>query len=452
MCKEKVIYQLMVTPGASLRGEVGEGSALGLPGDKSLSHRAVLLAAMAEGESQVENLLVAGVTRPLLDGLTALGIGWSLEGHCLRVQGRGLEWGGQVETVHIDCRHSATTLRLLAGALAAWNIPAILDGSAGLRNRPMRRIVTPLQQMGVDIQATEGCAPLKLKPVSLPLRALDYSLPVASAQVKSCLLLAALAGDGITTLREPGPSRDHTERMLRGMGVEVETDGHVIRLSPPSPRRLVALNMVLPGDISAASFLVVAALVTPGSQIYLRGVGLNPTRTGLLEALLQMGANLRIVQRGERYGEPLGDLEVRFSNLHGASVGGDLVVRMIDEFPAFAVAAAFASGQSVVYEASELRHKESDRISVLCRELRALGVHIVEQPDGFVIDGGQPLMGGVVRSHGDHRLAMALTVAGLAAQGPVKVQGAEMVNESFPGFEDVLRGLGAGLEMGKEGA
>ncbi|MEW5868995.1 MAG: 3-phosphoshikimate 1-carboxyvinyltransferase [Chloroflexota bacterium] len=452
---------LVVRPGNPLRGEVGEGGQAGLPGDKSLSHRAALLAAMADGESQVENLLVAGVTLPLLDGLAALGVPWSLEGNCLRVQGRSLEWEAPItaeEAVHINCGNSATTLRLLAGALAAWNRHVVLDGSAGLRRRPMKRIVAPLQQMGVDIQATDGCAPLHIRPSLHPLRALDYTLPVASAQVKSCLLLAALAADGPTTLHEPGPSRDHTERMLRSMGASVESFGGSgassaslagvrqwsVRIEPV--HALTPLRLVLPGDISAATFLIVAALITPGSEVLLRGVGLNQTRTGVLDALAQMGADLEITPQGDRHGEPVGDIRARHSALGGAQVGGDLVVRMIDEFPAFAVAAAYSRERTVVLGAEELRHKESDRISDLCQELRKLGVRITETADGFVVDGSGDLEGGVVQSHGDHRLAMALGVAGLAARSEVRVEGAEMVTESFPAFESVLQGLGGEVQ------
>ena len=447
---------LRVAPGAGLQGEVGPGN--GLPGDKSLSHRAALFAALAEGESRIENFLVSGVTQAMLEALTALQVPWELEGSTLTVQGRGLRgWTPLTEPV-IYCGNSATTLRLLAGALAAWGIAATLDGSPGLRRRPMGRIVEPLRQMGVEIDATDGCAPLILRPGICPLRPLDYSLPVASAQVKSCLLLAALAASGPTTLTEPGPSRDHTERLLSGMGVKVNSHwslvtgdqasvgggrASVVELIPLSPLALAPLCLELPGDISAAAFLIVAALITPGSQIVLRGVGLNPTRSGLLDALQAMGAEIQISNRSQRHGEACGDLMVRASRLHGVQVGGDLVVRMIDEFPAFAVAAAYAQGETVVCQAEELRLKESDRISALCQELRKLGVQVSEAPDGFTVQGGQPPHGAVVDPHGDHRLAMALAVAGLAAQEPVEVQGAGIIQESFPDFAAVLARLGA---------
>lgn len=455
---------MVVKPGCPLRGELGPGVPHALPGDKSLSHRAALFAALAQGDSQIENFLVSRVTEAMLGALTALEVPWELLGTSLSVGGVGLKGLPQSRReVYIHCGHSATTLRLLAGALAAWNLSATLDGSPGLRRRPMRRIVEPLQQMGVDIHDNDGCAPLTIKSTQHPLRAMDYTLPVASAQVKSCLTLAALAADGVTTLTEPGPSRDHTERLLRSMGIKVisetphgtleteqKTSGthYVTRIFPPQEDSLVPLGFTLPGDISAAAFLIVAALITPGSIITLRGVGLNPTRTGLLEALLSMGAHLRITNRSEQCGEPVGDLTVRHSRLGGTRVDGDLVVRMIDEFPVFAVAAAFARGTTVVSEAVELRHKESDRISALCAELSSLGVGITETPDGFIVRGGKRPQAGTVFPHGDHRLAMSLAVAGLGAQGPVTIQDGEIIAESFPEFAPVIQSLGGNLIFG----
>lgn len=448
--------ELRIAPGNPLHGEVH------LPGDKSISHRAALFAALADGESRFENFLVSGVTNAMLGALSALGVSWSLDGENLRVRGVGL--GGLKPPVSaIDCGGSGTTMRLLAGALAGAGIPAVLDGSAGLRKRPMQRVVTPLQEMGVLIEASEGKAPLRLYPPMNPLRAIDYTLPVASAQVKSCLLLAALSAHGTTTLREPGPSRDHSERMLAEMGVDISREEtsfvsrdsggfnmqYTTNLTSPDPPHLKPLVMRLPADFSSAAFLIIAGLITPGSQIILREVGLNPTRTGLLDALLTMGAQITIERRGERAGEPVGDLTVKSSVLKGTHISGDLVVRMIDEFPAFSIAAAYAEGESVVAQAEELRHKESDRISVLCKGLNTLGVSVQERRDGFRIQGGHPPLGGTVDAYGDHRLGMAFAITGLASTGTVTVRGAQVIAESFPGFVQTLRKLNARMEMTK---
>lgn len=435
----------LVTPGHPLMGE------LRLPGDKSLSHRAALFASLAEGASRVENFLVAGVTRAMLQALEQLGVAWNLDGSTLTVSGEGISrfGGGREEIPHLDCGNSATTLRLLAGSIAASGAGAVLDGSEGLRRRPMNRIVDPLRKMGVRIQSTGGRAPLRIEPASLPLTAVEHELNVASAQVKSCLLLAGLSADGPVVVREPGPSRDHTERMLRSMGVQVTgavqttPAGRVYEtwLVPPEGP-LEPLAVSLPGDFSAAAFLIVAATITPGSEIRLLEVGLNPTRTGLLDALIEMGADIEVQPLGERAGEPAGDILVCHADLRGCIVEGDRVVRMIDEFPAFAVAAAFAQGETIVRNARELRYKESDRIAAIVKELRLLGVHIEERPDGFALQGGRPLKGARVHAHGDHRLAMSLAVAGLATESPVEVLGAEMIQESFPGFRKALADLG----------
>ncbi len=440
--------EVKVSPGNSLRGEIRSPL---LPGDKSISHRAILLGALAQGESVIDNLLVAGVTRPLLAALTALGVPWKLEGHRLHITGVGLH-GFSAPAGPIDCGNSATTIRLLAGTLAAAGVPAVLDGTSGLRRRPMDRIITPLQAMGVPMQGSPNhTAPLHLeaRPAGRPLKGIEYTLPVASAQVKSCLLLAGLAADGTLTIHEPGPSRDHTERMLSSMGALVEVDGGTVRLTPPAAG-LQPLTLAVPGDFSAAAFLIVAALVTPGSEVMLRNIGLNPTRTGLLDVLLEMGGDIVFSSR-EQNGEQVGDLRVRHSRLHGAEIAGDLVVRMIDEFPIFAVAAAYANSPTLVRNAEELRFKESDRITALCQELRSVGVEIEETPDGFRMPGKTPPCGGRADAHGDHRLAMSLAVAGLASEAPLGVSGAEMTGESFPGFLEALQKLGAFVSSNGQG-
>jgi len=454
---------ITINPGSTLLGEVNSSNGRGIPGDKSLSHRAALLAALAKGESQVKNFSITGVTEVMLAALNQLKVPWELEDNTLTIQGIGIKprfvSNSPVSMVSqspvsIHCGNSATTMRLLSGALAVWRVMAVLDGTTSLRNRPMLRIVEPLQKMDVNIRATDGHAPLFLHPSQLPLRALDYTLPVASAQIKTCLLLAALVADGDTTLIEPGPSRDHTERMMRAMGVSLECSRQptenlfITRLTPPGSGFLNPLNIELPGDFSAAAFLIVAALITPGSKITINNVGLNPTRTGLLDTLQAMGAKIQILNLVERSGEPVGDLVASHSHLQGVLVGGDTVVRMIDEFPAFAVAAACAEGVSKVTGALELRHKESDRISSLGIELRKVGVLFNEMEDGFSIKGDQPILGGIVNPHGDHRLAMSLSIIGLISQSPVIVRDSEIISESFPEFVSVLQQLGAKVEQG----
>ncbi|HVN55592.1 MAG TPA: 3-phosphoshikimate 1-carboxyvinyltransferase [Anaerolineaceae bacterium] len=445
--------RLVVHPGNPLRGTVR------LPGDKSLSHRAVLLAAMADGDSRIENFLVSGVTQAMLHGLEALDIPYSLEGTSLRVSGRPpASW--RTPTHPLDCGNSATTIRLLAGALAASGVEAVLDGSTGLRARPMGRIVEPLRAMGATIEAAEGeKAPLTLRarPREKKLTGIDWVLPVASAQVKSCLLLAGLAAYGPTTLIEPGPSRDHTERMLRNLGIRIEqtilertgkTPDYRTRFFPPEHLSLPPINLTLPGDFSSGAFLITAALIAPGSEVTLEGVGINPTRTGLLDAFRAMGADLEVRQAGEAGGEPVGCITARYSCLNGAQISGPLVVRMIDEFPAFATAAAFARGESLVRDAAELRTKESDRIEAICNELSRMGSGTEAAPDGFTIRGtGSPLQGARVYPHGDHRLAMSLAAAGLGARGATVIEGAEILAESFPDFVQVIRELGGEIEL-----
>lgn len=437
---------LTIYPGQALRGT------LRLPGDKSLSHRAALFAALAQGESRIENFLNAGVTHAMLRALTSLGIDWELDAQdTLRVTGRGLA-GFNSPSQALDCGNSATTLRLLAGALACSGIAAMLDGSPGLRRRPMRRIVQPLQVMGVPIQAAPaGTAPLILSPRE-PRQHLfgrQHNLNVASAQVKTCLLLAGLAADEPTEIREPSASRDHSERLLRRMGASVtqSTAGSLslTRLDPPGDS-LQPLHLRLPGDISSAAFFIVAALITPGSDILIEDVLLNPGRTGLIDILQSMGARIEIQARDSMEYEPVGNLRVCYSRLNGGDVSGEVVVRMIDEFPAFAVAAACASGITRVRDAAELRTKESDRIQALS-ELVRLGADIDGYPDGFEVRGRNHLEGGAASAGGDHRMAMALAIAGLAARTPVTVQGAEIITESLPGFIQALQALGAQVEV-----
>lgn len=415
-----------------------------LPGDKSLSHRAALFATLAEGESVIEHFLDAGVTRAMLAALKRLDVPWWLTDDCLTLKGQGYRslrsCAGR--PLVIPCRNSATTLRLLAGMAAGTGTVCVLDGSEGLRKRPMDRILEPLRRMGCPVESEDGFAPLTFRSQrGLTLKPIRYALPVASAQVKSCLVLAALGIEGETVLTEPGPSRDHTERMLRAMGAPVETEpGNTLRVRGLS-ESLSPLHVRLPGDLSSAAFLLAAAACRPGSSILLKEVGVNPTRTGFLDVLAAMGAPAELSNEHEVCGEPVADIRFEARPLHGAEISDDLVVRMIDEFPAFATLACAAEGVSRVRGASELRYKESDRISSLCAELRRLGARIEEAPDGFTVEGG-PLAGGEADARGDHRLAMALALAGLFAKDGVTVHGAEIIEESFPDFTVALEELG----------
>ncbi len=435
-------------PAASLRGSVR------LPGDKSISHRAALLAAMADGRSRIDGMLRAGVTQVMLNSLGDLLVEMNWDGGVLVVEGAGRR-GFQPpagEGKPLDCGNSATTMRLLTGAISgrpAWISESsgdkfIIDGSKQLRKRPMNRIIAPLCEMGAEISSTEGngCAPLAVKPSIL--KGIEYRMPVASAQVKSAVLFAGLHASGSTLVEEPSPSRDHTERLLRWLGARVESEpcrARVFPLDQPLP----PLEIRVPGDFSSAAFLLAAASILPGSEILIQGVGLNPRRTGLLAVLRRMGADIEEISHSESAGEPVGDLRVRARALKGTVIEGGEVVDMIDEFPVLAVAAACAEGITGVRSAAELRHKESDRISVLAGELRKLGVPIEESADGFSIRGGSPIRGGIADSHGDHRLAMSLAVAGMVSENGVEVERPECIGESFPGFTPFFNSLGAQL-------
>ncbi|MFZ2486742.1 MAG: 3-phosphoshikimate 1-carboxyvinyltransferase [Anaerolineae bacterium] len=430
---------LLIHPSPNLYGAVT------VPGDKSISHRAAMFAALAEGESQIRNFLPGGDCHATLGVLRGLGVVIEeLSPTELRIEGRGLH--GLIEpAAPLDCVNSGTTMRLMAGLLAGQDFFSILHGSAQLIKRPMGRVVEPLRRMGAVIHGRQQGTLAPLAIAGTALRDFDYPLPIASAQVKSALLLAGLYGNGLTIVRQPGPARDHTERMLRAMGAPIRMLGStVISERPKQP--LAPLSIHVPGDMSSAAFLAAAALVTPGSHISIIGVGVNPTRTGILDIFAQMGAAISVENVREEAGEPVADLVVQSSTLHGAQIGGDLIVRAIDELPVLAVVATQAHGRTVVRDASELRVKETDRIATVATELRKLGVMVEEHSDGFAIEGPVELRSAPVWSHGDHRLAMALAIAGLAAAGPVLVEEAECVSDSFPGFERVLRQVGARVE------
>lgn len=429
---------LLVSPGP-LIGRVH------VPADKSITHRALLFGAIAEGVSRVRNYLDGGDCRATLDVVRQLGVvveepapgEW-------RIHGRGL-WGLCEPEVVLDCVNSGTTARLLAGLLAGQRFHSVLTGSAQLRRRPMARVVEPLRQMGADIAGRQDGRLLPLSVRGRPLHGIEFAMPIASAQVKSCLLLAGLYADGLTVVREPGPARDHTERMLTAMGAPIARRGAAIIVEAPTTP-LQPLDLTVPGDFSSAAFLLAAGACVPGSRVTVAEVGVNPTRRGLLDALIAMGADVALDNWGESGGEPTGDLHVRPAPLRAITLEGDTIVTLIDELPVFAVIATQAHGVTVVRDAAELRVKETDRIATTVEELRKLGAHIEATADGFIIEGPTPLRGARVHSHGDHRLAMALAVAGLMAEGVTAVEEAECIADSFPGFEQVLLKLGARVE------
>ncbi len=427
---------LVLQPAGGLTGEIT------LPGDKSITHRALLLGALGDGASRLTGYLDGGDCRATLGCLQALGIAvehLDQRQPALVIHGAGLQ-GWRQPDGPLNCVRSGTTMRLLAGLLAGRPWESALVGEPQLTRRPMDRVVEPLRAMGARIDAAGGgrFPPLELSPARL--HGIDYALLVASAQVKSCLLLAGLYTEGVTRLTEPGPSRDHTERMLRARGVPVVSAGLTHTLTGPA-QCLAALDTAVPGDLSSAAFFVVAALLTPHSEVLLRHVNVNPTRIGLLDALAAMGAQIDLLDAHEEGGEPVADLRVRSQALTATEISGALVPRMIDEFPILALAATQAEGTTTVRGAEELRVKETDRIAALVEVLRPLGAEIEAQPDGFDVHGPTPLHGAAVDAHGDHRLAMTLAIAGLLARGETRVLGAECIADSFPGFEQRLRAL-----------
>jgi 3-phosphoshikimate 1-carboxyvinyltransferase len=428
----------VVSPARRLRGSIAP------PGDKSISHRAAILNALASGPALVENFQPGADCLATLRCLRLLGVPWRWQGpQALAIEGVGLE-GLREPPAPLDCRNSGTTLRLLAGVLAGQPFFSVLTGDASLRGRPMGRIAAPLRAMGAQVWGRgEGeLAPLAIRG-RRPLQPLEHRLPVASAQVKSCLLLAGLYAQGETRLWEPGPSRDHTERMLAAMGAQLEQRDGLLRLSPPRGG-LRPLSLRVPGDFSAAAFWLVAAACHPDAEVRVEGVGINPTRTGLLDALRLMGADIALQEERTWGGEPVADIVVRSSRLRGIEVGGEMVPRLIDEVPLLALAACCAQGETVVREAAELRVKESDRLRATARELRRLGADIQELADGLRIRGGIRLQGRRVNSYGDHRLAMMLAVAGLLAAGETVVGNSRAVSVSYPNFWSDMERLASG--------
>jgi 3-phosphoshikimate 1-carboxyvinyltransferase len=422
-------------PSGPLRGSLRP------PPDKSISHRAALIAAMGEGETAIEGYLDSADTRSTLAAVEALGavvdgVTGSEVAPTIRIRGVGL--GGAAEA-SVDVGNAGTLLRLLPGWLAgqeggAWT----LDGDDSIRRRPVDRVVRPLRLMGARLRCRDDRLP-PLEIEGAPLRGISYELPVASAQVKSCLLFAGLLAEGETRVVEPLPTRDHTERMLAAAGADVRRDGNAVTVCPVE--RLEPGEVVVPGDFSSAAFFLVAGLLVPGSEVILDGAGLNPTRAGLLSILGRMGAEIEVEPEGERGGEPIGRIRVRPSELRGAEVSGADVPLAIDELPLIALAACFAEGTTTIRDAAELRRKESDRIATVTEALTALGAGVETTEDGMTIEGGGRLRGGAVHSHGDHRIAMLGAVAGLASREGAEVEGMDAAAISYPGFEADLASL-----------
>ncbi|MFC5577907.1 3-phosphoshikimate 1-carboxyvinyltransferase [Lysobacter niabensis] len=432
--------------GASAHWVASLGNALTgsvrVPGDKSVSHRAVMLGAIAEGTTRIRGFLEGEDTRATARVLCRLGVRIDAPGDGERlVQGVGLN-GLRGTEAALDCGNAGTGMRLLAGLLAAQSFDSTLIGDESLSKRPMRRVIDPLAAMGARIESEPGGLPPLRIFGGARLRGVETATPVASAQVKSALLLAGLYAEGETVVREPHPTRDYTERMLAAFGYPIEFTPGVARLR--GGHRLTAIDIDVPADLSSAAFFIVAATLVPGSVLRIEAVGMNPRRTGLLEALRAMGADIREENRHEQGGEPVADLVVRHAPLHGIDVPVDIVPDMIDEFPALFVAAACAKGRTIVRGAAELRVKESDRIATMATGLRALGIGVEETPDGAVIEGGR-LGGGVVESHGDHRIAMSFAVAAQLTDGNVRINDVANVATSFPGFVALAREAGMNL-------
>jgi len=402
-----------------------------LPGDKSISHRAVILNGIARGEARVANFAKSADCLATVSCMRALGVVIEPQGRSgLFVQGAGDKGLKEAEDV-LSAENSATTMRILAGLLAAQPFLSVITGDVSLRARPMDRVIQPLRLMGAQIwgRDNDSRAPLVIKGGGL--HGIRYTLPVASAQLKSALLLAGLYAKGESVIVEPMPSRDHTERMLRAMGAKIQVKGNAISISPSG---LKALDIVVPGDISSAAFWLVAGAIHPHASIQMRSVGVNPTRSGILDVLKSMGAILTVENERLVGGEPVADIKVQSSHLIGIEIGGELIPRVIDEIPLIALAASVARGKTVIRGAQELRVKETDRISATVKELSKLGADVEELPDGMVVRGKKKLRGASCDSHGDHRLAMMLGIAALIAEGETRIDNAEVVNISYPKF------------------
>lgn len=425
--------QVVIKPARRIKGEIA------VPGDKSISHRAVILSSIAQGTAKVKNFLFAEDTLNTVKAFKSMGISIEKEpGGGLIIKGNGLYGLKEPDNV-LDLGNSGTGLRLLSGLLSGQDFFSVLTGDESLRNRPMGRVVRPLREMGARIDGRNNgeLAPLVIRGTRL--RPIRYNLPIPSAQVKSSLLLAGITVEDETVITEPTTSRDHTERMLAYLEAEIITEGLSVRIKGPGTMK--ARDIEVPGDISSASFFIVAALLLPDSELLIKDVGINPTRTEVLKILREMGANIRLIGGRNMGEEPVADLYVRSSRLKGIEIRGELVPKTIDEFPILCIAGALSEGETIIRDARELRVKETDRIAAMAAELRKMGCEVEEFPDGMRIVGRERLRGAPCRSYGDHRVAMALAIAGLRAEGETVIEDTLCVNTSFPGFFELLEAV-----------
>lgn len=409
-----------------------------IPGDKSISHRAVMFGSLAKGDTRITNFLQGADCLSTISCFQKMGISIENNVDHVIIHGKGLH-GLSAPTEILDVGNSGTTTRLISGILAGQNFTSEIIGDASIQKRPMKRIITPLSQMGADIISLKenGCAPLRIN--GKPLSAIHYQSPVASAQVKSCVLLAGLYADGETLVTEPALSRNHTELMLSSFGATVKSVGTTASILPDP--ELIGQDIEVPGDISSAAFFIAAALMVPGSEVCIKHVGINPTRNGILRVCEAMGADIKMENKRIMGGEPVADLIVRSSSLHGTVIEGDIIPTLIDEIPVIAVLAAYADGTTVIRNAEELKVKESNRLDIMVESLTAMGVDIEGTEDGMIIRGGKPLHGAVIDSHLDHRIAMAFAVASLIAEGTTTITRADCVDISYPNFYSDLNSL-----------
>ena len=421
------------TKASPLRGE------LSIPGDKSISHRSIMFGSLAKGATEITNFLQGADCLSTIACFEKMGIGIENNGDSVIVHGNGLFGLKKPDTI-LDCGNSGTTTRLISGILAAQDFDVTLTGDESIKKRPMKRIMDPLSHMGADIRSLEGngCAPLVI--TGKKLYGIHYTSKVASAQVKSAILLAGLYADGETKVTEPYVSRNHSEIMLKYFGADVSAEGTTATIRPA--KELYGNRIVVPGDISSAAFFIAAGLLVPGSEILLKHVGINPTRDGILSVCRDMGADITLLNKNTDSGEPTADILVKSSTLHGTEIGGSIIPTLIDELPVIAAMACFAEGETVIRDAGELKVKESNRIEVMVRNLTAMGADVTETEDGMIIRGGRTLHGAVIDSKLDHRIAMTFAVAGLCAEGETEIKGAECVNISYPGFYQDLERLG----------